>query len=287
MSVFNVGILADFRNLRDQCAGPDCRISRLKRPRVGRKTGIRLGDSWFCSDECFRQAVQIRIRQLQEIASRKLPQRNSRLPLGLLLLSRGCITNAQLDLALEQQRRLGGRLGEILCDLHFATETEVAAAAATQWGCPVFRPKSSPREVQARIPAALMTLYWMAPVHYSASSNKLFVGFAHRIEHHVLHTIEDITSCVTQPCVITSSQCRVTIQNLPSQGNDVTFDRISSAAEMARIVQSYASQIGADEVRLGVCRDYVWARLNRGDYSTDLLFTLCDEPAKEYEFAGN
>jgi two-component system copper resistance phosphate regulon response regulator CusR len=39
------------------------------------------------------------------------------------------------------------------------------------------------------------------------------------------------------------------------------------------VVDVYAFQIGANEARLGVCRDYVWARLNRDDCPTDLVFS--------------
>ena len=68
---------------------------------------------------------------------------------------------------------------------NFSTEKEVMAAAATQWGCPVFTPESRICEVQARVPGELMELYFMAPVHYVAAVNKLFIGFVHRIEHDV------------------------------------------------------------------------------------------------------
>ena len=287
MNVFSVGILAPLRNLRDTCAGKDCRVSRLRNPLMNRKTGIRLGNEWFCGDECFRQVLEIRIRQMRKIASTKGPRRKSRLPLGLLLLSRGCITNAQLAAALDQQRQLGGTLGQILCEMNFVTEQEVASAAATQWGCPVFRPKSSLGQVQARIPTALMNMYTMVPAHYSVSSNKLLVGFVHRIEHQVLQTIEDITCCITEPCVITCGHFRETIYHSVAHSNDVTFDGISSAAEIARIAQSYASQIGAEEARIGVCRDYVWVRLNREDYPTDLLFSISGDPSEDHNVARN
>jgi DNA-binding response OmpR family regulator len=41
------------------------------------------------------------------------------------------------------------------------------------------------------------------------------------------------------------------------------------------LVDVYAFEIGADEARIGVCRDYVWMRLNRDGYPTDLLFSIC------------
>ena len=228
-----MGYLLDWRNLRQQCGCEGCDASVLRRPLTGRKTGIRLGTEWFCSDECFGQAVEVRIRQLQESACQKPSPRESRLPLGLLLLSRGCISHAQLQLALERQRERGGALGDVLCELNFSTEKEVMAAAATQWGCPVFTPKSRICEVQARVPGELMELYFMAPVHYVAAVNKLFIGFVHRIEHDVLRTIEEITSCITAPCFITASDCRQAIRDLASINNDnnVAFDRVSSVPE--------------------------------------------------------
>jgi hypothetical protein len=284
MNTFNVGLLLDWRNLRDVCSREGCHTSMLRYPLAGKRAGTRLGQQWYCSDECFRQAVELRIRQLQETAPHKSPRRQNRLPLGLLLLSRGCITHAQLQQATEQQRREGVSLGDVLCGMNFTTEYEVASAAATQWGCPVFRQKPNLREIQARIPSELLQLYAMAPVHYAAPLNKLLVGFVQGIEHHVLHTIEEITGCLTEPCVITSSQCRVSIRELATWSNGVTFDRISSASEMASIVTSYASQIGSEEARLGMCRDYLWVRLNRGGFPTDLLFSIRPEQPTEEKF---
>lgn len=274
MSVFqNIGYLLDWRNFKEQCGREGCHSSVLRHPLGARKAGIRLGKDWFCSEECFAQGVEAHIQHLQETALKQLTRRESRLPLGLLLLSQGCISSAQLQLALERQREGGGALGDILCELNFATEREVAAACATQWGCPVFTPKSTLCEVQAHVPRALMELYSMAPVHYSVAVNKLLIGFVYRIEHDVLHTIEAITSCITVPCFITARECRETIRGLASSGNDVVFERVASVPQMANIVQSYAFQIGAEEARLGICRDYVWARLNRGDCPLDLVFS--------------
>ncbi len=276
MSVLNnIGYLLDWRNLRELCGCEGCNVSILRRPLTGRKTGIRLGKDWYCSEECFGRAVEVRIRQLQESACKEIPQPESRLPLGLLLLSRGCISQAQLQLAHKRQSERGGALGDILCELNFATEQEVMAAAATQWGRPVFTPKSRIREVQTRVPGAWMELYSMAPVYYAVATNKLFVGFVYRIEHDVLRTIEEVTSCITVPCFITARDCRQAIRDLASMNNgtDVTFDQVSSVPEIANIIRSYAFQIGSDQARIGICRDYVWARLIRDDCPTDLVFS--------------
>jgi Transcriptional regulatory protein, C terminal len=39
------------------------------------------------------------------------------------------------------------------------------------------------------------------------------------------------------------------------------------------VVDVYAFQIAADEARVGVCRNYVWVRLNRDGCPTDLVFS--------------
>jgi DNA-binding response OmpR family regulator len=39
------------------------------------------------------------------------------------------------------------------------------------------------------------------------------------------------------------------------------------------VVDVYAFQIGSDQARIGICRDYVWARLIRDDCPTDLVFS--------------
>jgi hypothetical protein len=202
----------------------------------------------------------------------------------LLLLSRGCITHTQLQIALAQQRARGGSLGDILCELNFATERQVAQAAATQWGCPLFAAPANFSDLAVRIPSTLMKLIVMVPVHYVPGLNKLLVGFVHAIEHKVLRTIEEMTSCVAEPCFIMASQCRENIRMLSDRNLEVRFEHASSTNDMAGIIQSYAFQIGADEARLGLCRDYVWARLNRGNSPTDLLFSLSGNSVDSISF---
>ena len=144
-----------------------------------------------------------------------------------------------------------------------------------------------PSEIEAQVPSALMQLLAIAPVHYAPRPNRLLIGFVHRIEHRVLRAIEDMTSCLTEPCFITASQCDEQIRRLAGRNLEVSFERVTSPAEMASIVQSYAFQIGADEARLALCRNHIWARLQREERPTDLLFTLSDGNSPSPEFAGD
>jgi hypothetical protein len=56
--------------------------------------------------------------------------------LGDLLLQRGLLTPAQLEIALAQQRRTGERLGRLLLTLGFVTRLQLGDALAARWGLP-------------------------------------------------------------------------------------------------------------------------------------------------------
>lgn len=274
--------------LQDKCAREGCRRTALRSSLLARRRGIRLSEAWFCGADCFREGVESQIRTLKQAPTRGREEHASRIPLGLLLVSRGCITSDQLRLARAQQQARGGALADILCELRFANERQVADAAATQWGCPVYSAKTMPSDIGAHIPALLMRLIAMAPVYYAPRANRLLIGFVHGIEHRVLRTIEHMTACLTEPCFITASECAEQIGSLTGRNTEVTFERVSSPAEMANIVQSYAFQIGADEARMALCHNHLWARLTREGHPTDLLFALAGEntPPANYFWTG-
>lgn len=60
--------------------------------------------------------------------------RRERGRLGEALIQRSVLTEAQLDLALKEQGRIGGHLGEILVSLGFVSEEELSSALAEQSG---------------------------------------------------------------------------------------------------------------------------------------------------------
>ena len=57
-------------------------------------------------------------------------------PLGELLLDRGIINQSQFDQGLALQREKGGLIGEILVELGFVKEDDIAQALTAQYGFP-------------------------------------------------------------------------------------------------------------------------------------------------------
>lgn len=69
-----------------------------------------------------------------------LPQRK-RKKIGEMLIAEGLLTQEQLETALEEQRRHGGRIGAILKSLGFVTEEGIIKTLGRQTG---FRIRSFP-----------------------------------------------------------------------------------------------------------------------------------------------
>jgi len=257
------------------CANPSCKGNALKQAVAKRHFGVSVADDWFCSPDCFEHGAR---QKLWELFSARHHQDRSpalRMPLGLLLVSRGVMTGDQLKASLEKQRAAGGNIGEIVQDMGFATEHQVTAAVAAQWGCPVFALGDRLPPVQVRIPRRLLQHYGMLPVHYSDIGRRLMVGFVTRVQHHVMYTIEQIAACKVTGCFIAASDYQRGLQafNSTSPENEIVFDRANSTLEIIRMIRSYVNQTGATQARFGMCRDYLWVRVV-GRHEIDLLFRL-------------
>jgi hypothetical protein len=197
--------------------------------------------------------------------------------LGLTLLSKGWITTGQLQQALDEQRRQKGvSIGEVLVRLGFATEEQITAGVATQWGYPVFTMKNWIPQVDFHIPRVLLELHSAVPVHYSPTANRVMIGFVDRIEHAFLYSLEVMTSSIAAPCFLTPVEYHHAVSRLQESDDreEVVFHRISGVPEMTRIVKSYAMEIDAVEARFGNCKSYLWIRLQAARQQMDLLFKL-------------
>lgn len=73
-------------------------------------------------------------QKLQVVPRSTSGERKVRLPLGEYLVTRGDISREQLEISLEQQKRTGRLLGEVLLDLGFLNEEALAGGIASQAG---------------------------------------------------------------------------------------------------------------------------------------------------------
>src|SRR5690349_773137 len=121
-----------------RCSNSICQKNMLRHAMPWRQEGFSIADQWFCSPECFEFGAQERITELLASRGKGESSRSPRMPLGLLMLSRGLLTSEQLKQVLAEQKNSSSNTGEVVQKLGFATEEQVTSAVAAQWGCPTF-----------------------------------------------------------------------------------------------------------------------------------------------------
>lgn len=244
-----------------------------------RKAGIRMHDCWYCSSRCFRLAAEQEVLRLLKPANGQAVY-VARMPLGLNLISHGLLTIEQLKKTTDEQKEAGGEIGELLVRHGFVSEKQVTAIRATEWGCPVFTIPKHAASIGINIPATLMRLHSMIPVHYVVRTNLLLVGFVHGVEYELLYAIEQVTGCETKPCFVTPTDFQIQMQQCEeAQGQatenpakEIKFEGLQTPAEIARILCTSGVEIEAEQAFIGRCREYLWARLKSGAKTVDLLF---------------
>jgi len=264
------------------CENPDCEFrSPLRRILHGRQEGVFLQGRWYCSLDCFEVAIAEVFGSLLRLRDEPL-MRSNRVPIGLVLLGRGVITEAELKAALQAQKgEAPDRLGRWLIRLGIASAEDISIALAAQWGCTYFPlgKNLSYTDCTHLLPRALLESSNMLPVHYQPENHNLFLAFSQDIDHTTIYSIERLLGGRTHPCVVTEEAMNRAMEELhgSARADEVVFDKHWIPAEMARTVRDYAVKLGAEELRLARPRRFLWARLRASGRPWDILFRLPSE----------
>lgn len=270
------------KKIFSRCANRYCPNNGRRWPGLLRKgEGILLQGLWHCSLDCFEKTLLEKLVQGQPPTTR--PRRKvHRIPLGLLLLSNGVISDEKLKAALKAQRESGkGRVGDWLRQFGVVTEQQITAALGTQWSCPVF-PLENRREFlecASLVPLPILEPSRMVTVHYLPSSRLLYVAFADWIDYTTLYAIEQMLECRTEPCLAKQTALESALEEIRSQPRppEVMFDSVCNPQEIAHTARSYVTKLGIPEVRMVVCWEHLWVRLQSPSQTTNLLFRLASD----------
>ena len=264
------------------CENPACRQRRLFWPAWLRKDeGICLQGQWYCSPECFEHAAQSAFFRLLPGADES-PKRHHRIPIGLLLLSRGTITDEQLKRALLLQREKGsGKIGRFLQDIQAASEQDITEGLAAQWGCPVY-PLGKGREFlqcASLLPLTLLEAGRMLPVHYLSVQQTLYMAFVEGVDRTALYAVEQMLHLRTVPCIVSESGLSGALESfrLLASVPTAVFENSNIPLEMARTTRSYACQLGARDVWVARAGRFIWIRMRTPQEYKDILFQLLSE----------
>ena len=268
------GWTSRFKDRMLACNRPQCSRSRRVWSRISNGAGsLQLNGLRYCFPACFELELTRRMELVQDTSDWN-PRPPHRVPLGLLMLSRGDLGAEQLRAALNAQRESGsGRIGEWIEKLGYAREHQVTSALATQWACPVLR-RLPVRAADSGVPYELLKRLHMVPVHFVRAARILHVAFSGDIEYPVLLAIEQMLECKTTPCLATSAAITTVLARMDEEEPrpEKVFDGLRRPDEVARITASYAARLGAKQVRAVVCGEYFWIRIEHETDVTNLLF---------------
>ena len=140
--------------------------------------------------------------------------------LGEVLLDRSVINRKELEQALAHQKSHGGLLGEILIQLGFVTEEEIALTLTAQYGFP-YLPLDNyeiDNKVTDLIPEDLARQYCLIPI--DRIGNALTLAMADPSNVQAIEDIELMTKCVVQTFVSTPSAVTKAIDRYYKKGTN-------------------------------------------------------------------
>ena len=270
-----------FRFLLPLCEVDTCPNHQRVRPAFMIPPGrIVFNGRAHCSIDCFERSVEGASRQLMNSRPPRR-RRTHRVPLGLVALQRGHITEERLREALQAQRdSRRGRVGEWLRRVGGLSEEQVTQSLGIQWACPVFPLRQSQHYLQAAemVPFSIQGSLRMMPVHFLEPGRILYVAFPDAIDTSALYALERMLDCRTHPCLADESAFEEALEKLRARPrpHETSFDSLRDPVEMARAARNHAIDLAAREARLVHCGDFLWMRLTGPERVGHLAFKVAD-----------
>jgi hypothetical protein len=215
---------------------------------------------WSCSTRCLEQHIANAIRR----ESPRGPSRSHRhrVPLGLVLLSTGAVTRADLRRALTKQLHSQERIGDVLRRECGLTDMQVAEALALQWGCGVETAASAHIESMASIaPAALFQQAAMLPVRLNRTDG-IHVAFAHSVDTQAVFALQRVHGLPVRPGIAPVAEWQQGYERL-MHADRVTahIEDCADLAEIQREVVRSVRQLQPIESRWVRAHDLYWLRM--------------------------
>ncbi len=206
----------------------------------------------------------------REMDGETLPELVHRLPVGLLLLEQGRITEAQLRAALAAQRRSADdgadaeRLGEWLMRSGVLTEAALTRGLGAQWNCPVLELRGwNPNGVAWVAPRILAEASDALPVSIRAG-RLLYLAFASRIDRSLAWALERMTGMQVAPGIAPESELLNALaryRETPSPA--ARYLEAANSWLLARELTRHIEEQKPAESRLVRVHEFFWLRLWR------------------------
>ena len=229
---------AMWRDEWPECGNPACTRGWLRFLKDRRRPVFE--GRWGCSAGCVQTLVETAVRrELGDSAvAEEERQHLHRVPLGLVLLAQGLITQPQLQHALDVQRRAGrGRIGSWLVAECGLKEERVTRALGLQWNCPVLPMEGfDPAAMALLAPKALVERLGMVPLRI-AGGRILYLAFEDQLDASAAFAMERMSGLKVESGLVDGAQLKAARQRL------CEYDFVDAAFEQVPDIESMSGKI--------------------------------------------
>lgn len=160
--------------------------------------------------------------------------------LGDMLIEEQIITDEQLSDALEKKKGTTKRLGEVLVELGYTNETDIAKALSSQLGLEIVSLSGIQIEenVLKLVDVAVLRKYVMVPIGFSPNNmNEVRVAMADPMDMRGIDDFSIITNLQVAPVIATTHDIMLTL------------DRFYGSSEARKVAEAYALERRQEEQR--------------------------------------
>jgi len=220
---------------------------------------------WACSKACAAKVVEASVRRhvTRHAAAATQGTHRHRVPLGLVLLDQGLLTQFQLRQALDAQRIAGhGRIGDWLGEICGVSSDKITRALAAQWNRPVLSGVGFVAEQMALVmPERLRASLRMLPVRVAAGKI-LYVAFEEEVDAAAVAALERMTGLQVESGLMSRDEFAQAAARL--QCATPVRCKEETVADMTELEQRVAHALWAGQAvasRLTFVRGAWWLRM--------------------------
>ena len=264
-----------WKQLVPRCSHPECTTGTSWTGVLHRASGFWFNEQqWFCSPRCLEESLEDHLLGYFFDDRRPAPIRTT-MPMGLMMLSRGVISDPQLRDAIELQRSSGEKIGACLQRLGFISLKILPPSWPRSGDARSFPPTACSPAAPCWCPAASSNVIAWCPCIWSARAAASSSASATRSTTPLSSPSSRCSAATPKPASFPSpSFSRYFEYRKRDTNGEVAVSRPDSAAETARMILSYAQQTGADAIRLRAVEGNIWVRFLSRRSHLDLVFEL-------------
>lgn len=245
---------------RRLCGSPEC-ANGWTMPWRSRRRPIFEGQ-WGCSGRCVLAMARAAVRREWAVTTSVVAHRH-RVPLGLVMLAQGWITQAQLRRALDAQRENGtGRIGDWLIAECGVDAEHVTRGLSVQWNCPVLTTEGFHPEAMALVmPRLFVEEFGLLPLRV-AGSRILYLGFEDKLDASVALAVEQMTELQAVSGLVGAAQFSAARSRLMDcDAVAVKVQPVMDSDALAAQITAILEQKQPIESRLVRLHGYYWLRM--------------------------